>query len=153
MTRIEHYAITYGFLGFHVLPLQNKSKRPHPYLAKEGLYSATNDSTKILKWFIRNPNINIGIACQPSGVVVFDVDERNGGSIEGLPPTRTIKTGNGYHFYYKADPSMDFPGKYRQGVDIKWRGYVVAAPSIHPNGSTYEISDPRPMTEIGAWYR
>ena len=153
MTRIERYALSYALLGFHVLALQNKSKRPHSMLSKEGLYSASNDPTKVLSWFIKYPNINIGLACQPSGVVVFDVDLRNGGSTDGLLPTRTIKTGNGYHYYYKADPSMSFPGKFRQGIDIKWRGYVVAAPSIHPSGSTYEVCDERPMAEIGDWYK
>ena len=122
-------------------------------LSKEGLYSATNDVNQIAKWFLKYPSINIGIACQPSGIVVFDVDERAGGRLEGLPPTRTIKTSDGYHLYYQADPSMHFPGKYREGIDIKWRGYVVAAPSIHPSGTPYKVIDSRPMQDIRMWYR
>jgi cell surface protein SprA len=27
----------------------------------------------------------------------------------------------------------------QEGIDIKWKGYVAAAPSIHPNGAIYEI--------------
>jgi hypothetical protein len=151
--RVQEYAISYASLGFHILALQSRSKRPHTMLAKEGLYSATNDFNKILKWFLKYPTINIGIACQPSGVVVFDVDQRAGGTLDGLPPTRTIKTGDGYHLYYQADPSMLFPGKLRDGVDIKWRGYVVAAPSIHPSGVPYQVIDDRPMVDIRSWYK
>jgi len=47
--------------------------------------------------------------------------------------------------YYYASSEMSFPGKYREGVDIKWNGYVVAAPSVHPSGSIYQVDD---MTEI-----
>lgn len=153
MNRVQQYATSYAALGFHILALQSRSKRPHTMLSKEGLYSATNDFNKIQKWFLKYPTINIGIACQPSGVVVFDVDQRAGGTLDGLPRTRTIKTGDGYHLYYQADPSMLFPGKLRDGVDIKWRGYVVAAPSMHPSGVPYEVIDDRPMVDIRSWYK
>jgi len=29
------------------------------------------------------------------------------------------------------------------GIDIKWKGYVAAAPSIHPSGVTYKVIDDR----------
>jgi len=32
-----------------------------------------------------------------------------------------------------------FKGKLEEGIDIKWKGYVAAAPSIHPNGKNYKI--------------
>jgi hypothetical protein len=34
---------------------------------------------------------------------------------------------------------MEFRGTLDQGIDVKWKGYVVAAPSIHPNLSTYDV--------------
>ena len=77
-----------------------------------------------------------------SGLVVFDVDERSGGTPQGFAPTLTVRTGNGFHFYYEVKDGATFPGKYRQGVDIKYNGYVVAPPSIHPSGLVYRVVSP-----------
>jgi len=46
---------------------------------------------------------------------------------------------------------MTFPGKWREGVDIKWNGYVVAAPSKHPSGSYYlvdDLTDIKPISDL-----
>ena len=145
MTLIQNYAITYAALGFKILPLGIEAKQPHKSLAPRGLHSATDDIEAITEWFNRQPKINIGIACKPSNLVVLDVDLRNGGTTDGLTKTRRIRTGNGWHYYYYASSGMSFPGKYREGVDIKWNGYVVAAPSVHPSGSIYQVDD---LTEI-----
>lgn len=149
MKETQKYAISYSMLGFHILALGVQAKQPHKILAPKGLYSATDKYEIIERWFKLEPNINIGIACRASGIVVFDVDLRNGGTTEGLPPTRRIRTGNGFHYYYTAEPTQVFPGKYRQGVDIKWNGYVVAAPSLHPSGVNYEVADEMPMQPVG----
>ena len=89
-------------------------------------------------------NINIGIACQTSGLVVFDIDFRNGGEV--LPeftPTYTVQTGDGFHLYYKANATDQYRGKLIDGIDIKFKGYVAAAPSIHPSGARYTVIDDR----------
>ena len=151
MNRIYDYAITYAALGFKILPLGVAAKQPHKRFAPRGLYSATDDIEVVDKWFKAQPDINIGIACKASNLVVFDVDLRNGGTIDGLTETRRIKTGNGFHYYYWASADMTFPGKWREGVDIKWNGYVVAAPSKHPSGSYYlvdDLSDIKPISDL-----
>ncbi len=151
MNKIHNYAITYAALGYKVLALGAKVKQPHRKLAPRGMHSATDDITVIEQWFDIDPNINIGIYCKASNLVIFDVDLRNGGTIDGLPPTRRIKTGNGYHYYYTATQDMTFSGKWREGVDIKWNGYVVAAPSIHPSGNLYAVDDEteiRPVLDL-----
>ncbi len=44
-----------------------------------------------------------------------------------------------FHFYYLADKTKQFKGKVIPGIDIKHKGYVVLPPSIHPNGTVYEV--------------
>jgi hypothetical protein len=49
---------------------------------------------------------------------------------EGLPETWTQSTpGGGLHFWFRAYPDRKLPGKAGPGLDIKHKGYVVAAPS------------------------
>jgi hypothetical protein len=133
-------AADYVAKGWKVLPLKPKSKDPHFDLIKRAYLDASNDMDIVNFWHKMDPKMNIGIACQPSGLVVFDVDFRNGGEIiEELTPTFTVKTGDGFHFYYKAPVETLFRGTLQEGIDIKWKGYVAAAPSIHPNGKEYEI--------------
>ena len=146
---IKSYAISYSLLGFHILPLGIQAKQPHKRLAPRGLYSATDNYEIIEKWFHLEPKINIGIACRASNLVVLDVDLRNGGTTDGLPETRRIRTGNGFHYYYSADQSITFPGKFREGIDIKWNGYVVAAPSLHPSGAKYAVDNDCDIQPIG----
>jgi len=150
MNLMMKYALTYHLLGYFILPLAARSKQPHKKLATRGLYSATNDWSVIENWFVKDPDINLGIACQMSGLVVCDVDFRNGGKVDDLPETRTVQTGNGFHYYYTADESRTFKGKHAQGIDIKWKGYVVAAPSIHPSGALYKANGGS-LVAAGEW--
>lgn len=142
---LEH-ALAYTSLGWFVLPLNPGDKTPYTRFAPRGFRSASDNPKQAVAWFAKRPDLNIGIACAMSGLVVYDVDFRNGGSEEGLTSTLTIKTGNGFHFYYEARSDFAYPGKHRQGVDIKWNGYVVAAPSLHPSGVKYtRINDLLPQ--------
>jgi Bifunctional DNA primase/polymerase, N-terminal len=89
-----------------------------------------------------------------SGLVVIDVDPRNGGNVslgdmvrQGLlTPTKRVITGaNGQHLLYRHPgqhvPSRGLPGW--PGIDVKGDGgYVVAPPSIHPRtGRRYAHAD------------
>jgi len=58
-----------------------------------------------------------------------------------------VQTGDGFHFYYKLDKDYDFRiGRVAEGIDIKWKGYVAAAPSIHPSGAIYKVvNDMQPI--------
>lgn len=150
MTTAE-IATAYAERGWYVLPCFNKSKTPFFPIAKQGYKSATNDAHKVAKWFDNADQLNIGIACRPSNLVVFDVDFRNGGTTDGLNlDTFTVATGDGLHFYYQTNREVSFPGKLREGVDIKFNGYVVAAGSLHPNGKFYEVvKDIEPAPVMG----
>jgi len=150
MNKMLEYALSYIAEGWYVLPLNPKGKEPFTKYAPHGFKSATNDPNLAIKWWSAHPDLNIGIACAKSGLVVFDVDERSGGTTQGLAPTLTIRTGNGFHFYYEAKADARFPGKLRQGVDIKFNGYVVAPPSIHPSGEIYRVVSPDVRRRVAA---
>lgn len=141
-------AFIYVSKGFKVLPLIFRNKIP--LKGTKGHKTATFDEKIISNWFKDEP-LNIGIATgEASSIIVVDVDFRNGGeksfgeleqAIGKLPKTLKVITGNGFHLYYSI-PSGALKSrkleKY-QGIDFKADGgYVVAPPSIHPNGKIYE---------------
>lgn len=137
-------------------------KHPRP---KNGYKSATTDETQISEWWQRWPDANIGISCADSGIIVIDIDPRNGGNetwqrIEGdhfLSKTPVARTGghkDGRHIYmtYKDD----LPAKLGPGVDVKKNGYVIAPPSKHASGRLYEwITPPNGVKPIEppSWMR
>jgi Bifunctional DNA primase/polymerase, N-terminal. len=99
-----------------------------------GFYDATTSLKQIRAWdwdgaMIGHP--------PESGVVIIDVDPRNGGEMTmglfpALPRTRTTKTrSDGRHYWLTVDPSLEMRGKLGPGVDVKraGKGYVVIPPS------------------------
>jgi hypothetical protein len=130
-----------------VFPCEPGGKRP---LGGHGHLDATTDIDTIIKLWTDAPNANVGIVCDASGLVVIDVDARSGGykTLEDLeaelgpcPDTVVARTGcrePGLHLYYRVPEGMEFKGKLGPGIDIKHHGYVIAAPSVHPDGGRYE---------------
>lgn len=143
-TDTRQAAIDLADRGWSVMPLLPNSKEPHFDLCRRAYLSATTDKKLINFWFDFDANINLGIGCYQSGLVVFDIDYRNGGELLSIfKPTYTVQTGDGLHLYYKANPTDVFKGKLTDGIDIKWKGYVATAPSIHPSGARYTVIDDR----------
>ena len=126
-----------------------------------GQTGSTSDPETIKRWWHIEPRYNIGVHCKNSGFFVIDVDPRNGGDISfekfeqslgiKLPPTLESTTGTysmggvvskGRHIYFKCDPSEEFPANLDalgfKGIDIKYNGYVLIAPSNHYSGTKYE---------------
>jgi hypothetical protein len=156
-------ACTYASWGWSVHPLKPRSKQP---LTPNGLLDATSDLASVLAFWQRWPTANIGINCRASGLLVIDVDPRNGGDdsfwdlqvpLGLLPECPSATTGGGGMHYFFKHPDCDVVGKLAEGVDLKSRGYVLAAPSTHPSGQPYEWEiHPRevPLRELeGEWLR
>jgi putative DNA primase/helicase len=138
-------ALYYAGLGWPVLPLRQRSKAP---LTRHGYKDATTDERTILSWWTRWPNANVGVATgAASGVVVLDVDPRNGGleSLQELmdrhgplPQTPIAETGGGGLHYYFAVRGSVRSRQLAPGLELKGDGgYIVAPPSLHPNGKPY----------------
>lgn len=142
MLEIDQYLDKQWF----VLPLEKKSKRPARFLHR-GYLGASNNKKIVEQWFT-DIKLNIGINLVKSNLVVLDFDTRNVKNAKAVRQlfniclhenTYSVKTDDGYHFYFTCNPNDQFKGKIIDGVDIKHHGYVVAPPSIHPTGTKYEI--------------
>ena len=151
-TELLAAALSYAKQGWYVFPCTVKGKTPLIPKAEggHGQDDATVDEAQIRGWWGKWPNANIGIATEKSGLVVLDVDAQHDGEAgldalqakySRLPATPTVITGGGGgHFYFKAPQEglvHNSTSKLAPGVDIRGNGYVIAPPSIHPNGNPY----------------
>jgi hypothetical protein len=132
--------------GWSVFPMKPKSKQPavkwEPYQ-----HERMSEADAIAHW-TEHPTHGIGIVTGAiSDLVIVDVDPRNGGDVDavlakGCKTKCVVQTGSdGRHFYFKH-PGGVVRGKYKglPGVDRQGDGrYVVAPPSIHPNGNPYRM--------------
>ncbi|MEW6746115.1 MAG: bifunctional DNA primase/polymerase [Planctomycetota bacterium] len=141
-------ALGYAQAAIPVFPLRPRDKRP----AIEGWPErATTDEATIRGWWANGADSGIGILTgAASGIVIIDIDPRNGGDVSlaelerehgKLPETITCLTGGGgKHYYFALPPGVEIRCRpaFRKGIDIKGSGgYVVAPPSVHPNGTYY----------------
>jgi hypothetical protein len=124
-------------------------------LTCHGFYAATTDPRRIAALFAAIPQGLLAIRTGTvSGLLVVDIDPRNGGRIDPtlMTPTATVATGGGgWHLHY-AHPGGTTAAKLtgHPGVDLKGDGgYVVAPPSIHPGtGRQYRWVGDRPVNEM-----
>ena len=139
--------------------LENNSAGKHP-LTSNGFKAATSDIDQINNWISEFPNCNLGVYLKGSGLVVIDVDPRNGGEeafdefsrhLEGLvPQTVMAVTGEqehkgrvtrGTHMFYRVESDASLEGNFGKevpGVDVKHNGYVLIPGSKHFSGRSYE---------------
>ena len=124
-------------------------------LTCHGFYAATTDRRRIAAMLAAHPGgllaIRTGVM---SGLLVVDIDPRNGGHLDRalMAPTATVATGGGgWHLHYQH-PGGTTTAKLSDhpGVDLKGDGgYVVAPPSIHPTtGQLYRWVGNRPVNEM-----
>lgn len=144
MEQFRSAARKYAGFGWRVFPLLVKSKWP---ATPHGFKDGTTDTGIIDGHWIRNRSFNVGVATgKASGVVVVDIDPRNGGDATWLallaehgapPPTLTVRSGaGGTHYYFAYPEGVDDlrsgSDKLGRGIDFKAEGgYIVAPPSIH----------------------
>jgi hypothetical protein len=143
-------------LGFSVFPLQARSKKPVGSWKEYQTTSANAGECAAWETAYRYNPYNIGIATgSVSGCFVLDVDGEQGRETLAkliaehgeLPATPTVKTGKGQHYYFRYPAGYtvrnlagrSVHGEILPGIDHRGDGgYVVAPPSIHPDGMAYE---------------
>ena len=145
------HALAYAAAGLPVLALRARTKEP---ATRHGKDDATIDLEEIREWWTRHPGHNIGIR-PPADVLVVDIDPRNGGDLTlrgRLPRTWTAETGSGgLHIWLRAQP-RPWRSTLAEGVDLKTAtGYLVAPPSIHPNGQRYRWANQAPIAHAPGW--
>ena len=159
----EQWAPQYADLGYEVLAVRPKAKRPIP---KNGCSAATTEETQIIQWTEQYPNANIGIKAGDS-ILIIDVDNKKDKTgvndileiikdLGPLPKRPTVETPTGgCHLYFKhpgigikAQAGVKWKGQ-PTGIDIRvGNSYVVAPPSIHPEGGEYKWSEDNPLVPI-----
>lgn len=138
-------------LGWPVLPLAYRSKVPAISADRggRGCVDATTRTDAIMHWWRSMPEANIGVAMgERAGVWAVDVDPRHDGEESLLelvrehgPLAETVEAltgGGGRHLLFCHDDRVRNRPGFRPGLDAKTTGgYIVAAPSVHPNGRRY----------------
>jgi hypothetical protein len=147
-------ALVYAERGYAVFPLRPGTKDP---ITRNGYHDASRDEATIRRWWRQTPNANIGLPMASNGLVAVDPDlykpECGWQSfIEGknLPPTWQQRSARGgLHLIFSAPDTATFPGKLARGVDVKWNGYIVVAPSVFDGGTYQRLNDlpPAPAPE------
>lgn len=154
--RLSEWAVRFAEMGLAVFPLVQGKKKP---ATTHGVKDATKDVGQIKAAWKFNQDMNIGIATgAPSGgLLVIDIDLDNDSGKDGyeylnqwerehgeLPETVTVITGRGgMHLWYYAN-GQSFKNSVNEDLAIDIRadgGYVMAPPSIHPNGRTVEFEN------------
>jgi hypothetical protein len=155
LSNLGRAALDYAKRGMHVFPLWPGRKQPIP---KKGCSAATRDAALIERWWSRFPDAGIAVNCGKSGLIVIDVDPRNGGAeswaafvennaiIGDVASNVVSRTGGGgeHHLFRIPASCPPLVSKFEQaglgaGIDVKTgNSYIVLAPSVHPDGPRYK---------------
>ena len=161
-------ALNYAKKGWLVLPIwgiteknncacmkecASPGKHPAGHLVPNGLIDASNDEKKIKEWFENKNYLNVGICTGEKSFIAVDVDWIDKNPSKGLAPhndfteTLTIKSGSGAkQLWYAPERGFTNKQKIRSSIDIRASGgYVVAPPSKHKSGGSYEFLNNLPL--------
>lgn len=122
------------------------------------------EALEVEGWWHRWPDANVAVATgSVSGLVVIDVDPRNGGEEtlfrlqlehDILPMTLESETGGGGRHLWYGQPELPVAsGMLGPGVELKGqRGLIVAPPSRHLSGDRYRWLDyTEPTAPLPSW--
>jgi hypothetical protein len=128
-----------------VFPLMPFDKAP--WSGTNGFHDATIDANQIEEWWERRPKSNIGLPLEANGLSVVDLDGSEGLETWSTlpaeypgPVTCCTQTGSGgAHLIYAITEGRRPRGTTGvfPNVDLRGPGYIVAPPSVHPDGGIY----------------
>ena len=147
-------AVQYVRMGWSIFPIKPKSKAP---ATKHGVKDAQRDLDDTRELWTARPDMNIAIAAGAvSGdIVIIDIDLDPDSEKDGyetlrewekehgeLPETvQALTPRGGCHMFYRVPHGTTFPNTKNEDLAVDVRsdgGYIVAPPSVHPNGGTYQ---------------
>ncbi len=161
MSGLQNWAAWYACNGFEIFPVHTvvrgvcscgvsscESPGKHP-ASMRGVKDATTDMAQVIRWWVENPNYNIGLHCNQFTVLDVDGEEGKETLRELVKQHRDVPTfsngpravtgGGGYHFFFKPS-GLGNKVKFAPGLDLKGDGgYIVAPPSLHHSGKRYEF--------------
>ena len=157
LSELGQAALRYAALGLYVFPCAPGEKRPAGGLVASGQLEATTNENKVRDWWAQEPSANVAIFLKPSGLVCVDADlykpeceweEMVAG--QAIPPTWYQDTpSGGRHYIFNAEAGVMYGGNTYKGIDIKWDGYVLVAPSV-VGGIPY-VGDARYLAPAPSW--
>lgn len=124
-------ALALSRVGLQVFPVNHTEDNQKIPLTPAGHLDATTDEPVIETWWGKHPDAKVGVHAGASGIVVLDVDVKNGADgFESLgfldtPETFSYETSTGgWHFVYTApeDVALNGVAKYRGMVNVDRRG-------------------------------
>lgn len=157
LSDVLDWAWGYRGLGWAPIPLNRASKTPNLSTLAPFLEGAISENRlRMYDWQ------GIGLVTgRLSNIVVLDADGTAGKeelSRRGHPVTPMARTGDGLHLYFRYSKECEGTSvRFAPGLDLKSnRGYVVAPPSLHPNGVAYEWLEGLspwdvPVAELPPW--
>lgn len=135
-------ARSYLGAGFSLIPLEARGKKPA--LEWRAFQSRKPTEAELVQWFYRAER-NIGLVCGgvSGGITVIDFDSVPAweawieeDTTRWLIPT--VTTSHGKHVYIRTEVPCGNRRFHDRRVDLRGEGgYVVAPPSVHPDGTTY----------------
>ena len=139
-----------------IFPCRPGGKEP---ITAHGFKDSSRDISQINEWWSKHPEANIGIATGglSGGLCVVDVDGDAGiewiraqENRHGEINTALSLTGKGYQYWFKSERPIKSRVRLAPEIDIRSEGgYVVAPPSLHPNGRSYAWEVSAPLEEVG----
>lgn len=142
------WALRYRELGYHPVPCPPREK--FPSIPWKPFQATAPTEAQIREWWTKTPDANIALVLG-RGVMAVDLD--GGDAAEALLREAAVelpqdaprsRTGGGYHVLLSCDrPVGDRVALLstnggKPQVDIRGIGVIVAPPSIHPSGATYQ---------------
>lgn len=148
---LEEYLELYKKLGFCVIPVLPRSKKPAiPWMEYQNRKPTPQELEEWLwEYWKRNEPYNLGVVCGQvsDGLIILDFESPEAyykfftkhDKLE--EETMTVRTSRGIHVYLKTDKTV-LSFKIPQ-LDLEVRGegcFTVLPPSIHPSGVQYTIN-------------
>lgn len=151
-------ALQYGVKDWCIFPVKANRKEPFGEAVPGGHNDASKKGRDIGNWWYNHPDANIGLNLAKTGLVCIDVDSYKENCAfddfikdKDLPQTLTQRSASGgTHYIYKANPNHRYPGILCPGVDVKFNGYILLAPSTF-NGQSYEWVNDLPIADAPEW--
>jgi len=147
----------YKSLGFNMLPLKFKEKKPRMKWEKELKLQERKATDKELEKWFKNKLVNVAVVCGKvsNNLTVIDFDSVSlfhrffEKAEELLKSTMAVRTSRGVHVYFQTPTPVKttkiHDDEEREVITIKGEGsYVVAPPSIHPSGKQYKFLCKKP---------
>lgn len=159
MTRTER-AVEAARLGRFLFPLQPGSKVP--FAGFRWRLESSGDQGQIERWAKQYPDCNWGIDTGKSGLVVVDVDVKNGKRgdlvlteliVDGfdVPRTYTLRTPSGGQQLFYRGRTQNGVNVLGDGLDIRSDGGYVLLPGSVVNGREYAVTMDVPEAPCPEW--